>query len=205
MAGPNPAGSTGWDEEGGSMRPARRPRNWAGLLLVLLLGAGVALLALRWGAGRRADFAPGLPWHTDAAAAEAEARARGLPVLMVFSQPGCGYCTVLKEDVLDEAAFEDLVRERAVLADLDITSDPGTMERFRRYGFRGTPALVLARPDARAVAVKEGGRDVPAWLADALRTWQAGRPESPAAVPPPAGGEAPSDGPTTRPEKNLPA
>lgn len=170
-------------------RPARRParpRNWAALLLVLLAGAGIAWFSLRGRSGRSPPLDPAAGWLSDPDAAQAQAKVRGLPLLMVFSQPGCSYCDLLKEQVLSRPQFEAAARGRVVLADLDIVADRASMGRFREYGGRATPTLVLVDPAGGLIAFKEGGRGVEDWLADGLRRWE-------------LGGAGAGGGPATRP------
>jgi thioredoxin-related protein len=143
--------------------PTRRRKTWPLVLLVVLVGLFLAYRA----AQTNRPFKSNLPWQSDASAALAEAKAKGLPVLMVFSMPNCVFCTQLQQDVLSKPAFENVARGRVVLADLDIAARKQNLQLLQRYGGTGTPTVVLTNADGRLLGFYNGG-SLPDWLAGLL-------------------------------------
>lgn len=150
----------------------RRPgRPWRPLLVILLVGAFIAWLSLR----QQHRFRPTLHWETSRAQAVARATQEGLPILMVFTQPGCPPCVRLEKQVLETPAFEALANGRAVLAMLDAT-DPPNRELLESFGGRGTPTVIMTNPVGRKLGSFEGeGTHLLGWLERMLLAWDRSR------------------------------
>jgi len=94
--------------------------------------------------GQCREYLPALVWPDAAvevtdASFDARVRRSGYPVLVEFWSPTCGHC-VRMAPVLDELARE--LRGRAVVAKLDVSSNPATAAS---YEVRGTPTFVLVK------------------------------------------------------------
>jgi glutaredoxin-like YruB-family protein len=54
--------------------------------------------------------------------------------VIVYSQPTCGYCKMLKEF---------LAENKIKYEDKDVTADPKAMEEFQEMGHTGTPVTII--------------------------------------------------------------
>ena len=83
------------------------------------------------------------------------ARQRHSPILVIFSAETCGYCTRLKQEVIEPMSgrTEPLIREFDINAGGKLTDFDGERIRSRqfkrRYGIFATPTLVILDPDGR--------------------------------------------------------
>ena len=140
-----------------------------GLIAVVVI---MAVSTYRGGLDRAA-WDPADRWKGDANSALARAQEADLPVLMVFSQPGCPPCIRLKKDVLGSEQFLAKVDGRAVLADVDVTADREGHALFRRFGFNSTPSIALTDARGGLIAIYPWGRDAPGldkWLGSQLES-----------------------------------
>ncbi|HEX9392292.1 MAG TPA: thioredoxin fold domain-containing protein [Usitatibacteraceae bacterium] len=149
-------------------------------------GASVALLAVPWhpaGAEESPPAAPGqtsLPLAVDLAADGGRTGAQGIPVLILFSLPGCPYCEALRRSFLTPMLAEP--QPRAVLRQVDIDSSV-ILKDFQgrklshqdfatREGIALTPVVGFYGPDGEAVADRLVGAMLPdfygSYLDDAL-------------------------------------
>lgn len=170
------------DEQPAPARPRRSASPWLwGLVLVVAVGG------LLWYLGRGNPLAESkLAWVTDSDQAMERAEREGLPVLMVFSQPNCGYCRVLKKQVLATDDFERMAAGRVVPADLDIREADKHLQLLVGYGGNATPTTVLARADGTMIARFDGASPT-------IIDWLRGQLDKLATDPADAG-------PTTRPQ-----
>jgi uncharacterized membrane protein YphA (DoxX/SURF4 family) len=148
----------------GYVAAGRDQPGWFAGLAVVCLAAWVTLGPLRTRTGRRGaapDFAlaavTGEPWTLDRMVSQ------GRPVVLVFSQPGCGACQVLMGDLEDwSVRLSDQVT-LAVVSPLDRSGvghpDPGQPTLLTLvdpgaaaasvYGVTATPSAVLIGRDGR--------------------------------------------------------
>jgi thiol:disulfide interchange protein len=94
-------------------------------------------------------------WHEDEGAAYAEARSRGLPLLIAFvGRDWCPHCIELERHVFATEAFRAWALERAVLLRVDAPRAcrlPQTLASRRRllrehFGVVGFPTILAAAP-----------------------------------------------------------
>ena len=114
----------------------------AAFLVLLLMSAGVL-------SGSSTDVLMAEDWSAEAA----EARRFGTPILILFSDEDCGYCELLKKDVLEPLVRRRELRSFARIRELDINRG-GKIRDFNgekirtrifvnRYGIYATPTLML--------------------------------------------------------------
>ncbi|WP_297907349.1 thioredoxin fold domain-containing protein [Thiomonas sp.] len=143
----------------------------AGLLFAGALAAPAGARAAG-GAGARADSAVGASPDTPLPAARrlgAEARAaaaRGQPLVLMFSLPGCGYCEQLRR-----STYRWLLRDGVPVEQLEMV--PGyALQGFddrptdgaalaARYGVRLAPTVLFLGPDGREIGERLVGAGVP--------------------------------------------
>jgi thiol:disulfide interchange protein len=98
---------------------------------------------------------------------EAESRSTKKPVLYFFTADWCGPCRLLKETVFSEQRAAEIISKHYVPVEVDDRSrETGKLapelERLgSRFGLRGFPTLVVARPDKGKAVSAEGwvGKD----------------------------------------------
>ncbi|MFM7158764.1 MAG: thioredoxin family protein [Planctomycetaceae bacterium] len=113
-----------------------------------LLGLGLCLTGL---------VAPGsllaVEWHSDLATARAEARDRGLPLLIHFYSRNCGPCRTMEHEVFSAPAFEQATSQQFVLVKIDTMRQRAEAERL---GVTSLPSDLVMAPDGRIVFRREG-------------------------------------------------
>lgn len=113
-----------------------------------LLGLGLCLTGL---------VAPGtllaVEWHSDLATARAEARDRGLPLLIHVYSRNCGPCRTMEHEVFSSPAFEQATSQQFVLVKLDTGRQRAEAERL---GVTSLPSDLVMSPDGRIVFRREG-------------------------------------------------
>lgn len=141
---------------------------------VSLLIAPALLAFLLWAtflkpAGADVDDDSALPpahvsVFTDLHAVAETARARHLPILVMFSQEGCGYCSKVREDFLKPMIRSGDYRDRVIMGEVHM--DAGNSVRdfngkmiaaddlALRYGAPVTPTVVFVDPEGRQLASK---------------------------------------------------
>jgi thiol:disulfide interchange protein len=97
-----------------------------------LFGVFVVIVAVAAVVGisraRRSDGR--IPWRTDFAAAKAESKQSGKPMLLYFTASWCGPCQSLKRTTWDDAGVETALREY-VPVKVDIDEQPDLAEQYR--------------------------------------------------------------------------
>jgi len=103
-----------------------------------------------------------LAWLTDEAAALADARAAGRPLLMDFGADWCTPCKELDVKVFSKPQVAE-VMNRFTLLRVDVTNEndvPALSEMRRRYDAQTLPAVRIVSPDGKLIAKVIDG-DVP--------------------------------------------
>ena len=80
---------------------------------------------------KRTKSQRGLIWHKTFAVAQAEARRRGLPLLVHFHASWCGPCRMMERDVLDTPRLQLQLGNRVVAVKVDTDREPSVTSRFR--------------------------------------------------------------------------
>lgn len=125
-----------------------------------------------------------IPEITDLRTEASLARAKRLPLLVMFSSEYCPYCTTLKNDFLKPMMFSGdyddkiLFRRLELRADADIVDFDGkkvnVWEFAERYEVRVTPTLVFIDHQGKPMAPKMVGLTTPdffgGYLDDAITT-----------------------------------
>lgn len=105
-----------------------------------------------------------LPIFTDLQAVADEARQRGLPILIMFSMNGCGYCIVVEEEFLKPMLRSGDYTDRVIMGmvkfdgvssvrDFDGRDIP-VGDLAVRYGAPVTPTVIFVSPDGKELAPK---------------------------------------------------
>lgn len=125
----------------------------AQLSAVALAGLMATTLGLASAAGRMPPAPALLQPPADLAADASLAATRGVPVIILFSLPGCHYCDVVRQNYLVPMQRDLPERQRPVIREVQINGgatfagfgrDATTHAAFaRRYGVRFAPTVVL--------------------------------------------------------------
>ncbi|MFO7603607.1 MAG: thioredoxin family protein [Gammaproteobacteria bacterium] len=144
-------------------KPTEKP---AGLPWPLLLGL-LCCATLLGMTVADADETPALPpvhlpVFTDLAAVAAQAQERRLPVLLMFSMDGCGYCRVVEEDFLKPMLRSGDYRDRVIIGMIKLDSyqslrdfdgdEVSAADLASRYRASLTPTVVFVDPEGRELA-----------------------------------------------------
>lgn len=112
-----------------------------------------------------------LPAAQDLAALAEQARARDLPILLMFARHGCPYCTLVEGDFLEpmqrSGNYHDKIIMRRVMVDsraahVDFDGSRITAAALaQRYGASLTPTVVFVDADGREIAPRLVGITTP--------------------------------------------
>lgn len=127
-------------------RPARVPPRAVTLLAIALLTAAPTFAL--GGDGRS------VPWRTELAAAQAEARARNVPIWLQFTGPWCVYCRKMDLFTFSDAAIAS--RAKARFIPVKLRSD-AYEELVAQFGITGLPATVILSPSGRTILARTDG------------------------------------------------
>lgn len=109
--------------------------------------------------------AAGMVWHTDLAAALAEAKKTNRPILVLGTgSDWCGFCMRLEKGVLSDKDFKKFAAENLVLVYADKPSRKkqsaevakNSQEVLEKFGVRGFPTVILLSPDGAELGRKAG-------------------------------------------------
>jgi len=115
----------------------------------------LGLLALAVSAApSRAGDGHGIAWRGDFAAAQAEARARNLPVWVQFTGPWCLYCRKMDMGPFADPAI--LARSQSRFVPVKVRSDVRE-DLAARYGITSLPATVLLSPSGGLILGQSAG------------------------------------------------
>ncbi len=108
-------------------------------------------------------------WNMDYAAARERALAEDKNILVFFTgSDWCGWCAILRREVLDTAEFLNFATERFVLLEIDLPKDTSripadTLSQNRdlmvRYNITMFPSLIAISPDGILLGGIAGGRN----------------------------------------------
>lgn len=80
-------------------------------------------------------------------------------VFLMFGSPTCGWCKYLDKYHAD-AEVEKVVGKYFVLVKVDVVTNPGGEEMYKKYGTdRGVPAWTVLAPDKKVLADSGDGTD----------------------------------------------
>lgn len=124
-------------------------RVWVFLFVVVAAVAAVVLLA------KTRQTHEMIPWRTDFAAASAEARGMGKPILVDFWATWCGPCQEMRRTTWSDpkvaAAMKDFVP-----VEIDVDKNG---ELAGQYGVQSIPHLVLLTPEGKEIRTNDGFLD----------------------------------------------
>ena len=149
----------------------------------LLLLAPAIAVATAAGAAPRTE----IPLATDLQADGRQARARRVPLVILFSLPGCPYCEIVRRSHLAPMLRDPDRAARAIIRQIDIDGDQPVTgfsgERItpsqiaKAHGVRAVPVVAFWDGDGKAVAEPLSGMLLPdfysAYLDDAIETARA--------------------------------
>lgn len=107
-------------------------------------------------------------WHTDFAAAQAQAQAENKPIVLDFTgSDWCGWCITMRRRVLDTPEFYDYARDKFVLVEVDLPRNTAGMsaaqlrqnnELKERYKVNTFPTVLVVNAQGRIIGGFAGGR-----------------------------------------------
>ena len=150
---------------------------WTGALAMTLLAPLSSSAADRTA---RVVSQPVMAWHTTFAAARAEARRRGVPLLVHFHASWCGPCRRMERDVLDTRSLASKLGATVVAVKVDTDREPGVASRYR---VRLLPTDLVLAPDGKELARTTGYQGLRNYLArmtPAVTAYLAAHPRKPA-------------------------
>lgn len=132
--------------------------------------AAVLTAALLASAGHAQTAAAALPAAEDLARDGSTALARGAPLVILFSLPGCSYCEVVRRHYLAPLMNEGTAGLRPLVRELDMSSavplrgfrgEAGSGHALaQQYGVRVAPSVVVVDGEGKALAPLLEGGDV---------------------------------------------
>ena len=102
-----------------------------------------------------------VPWRTDVAAAEAEAKAAGKPVLLYFTASWCGPCQQMRGATWGDAAVDAKLRSGYVPVKVDIDANRDTA---LAYEIDAVPTMVVLDTEGKADRRTTGFLDAEGFL-----------------------------------------
>ncbi|MED5398794.1 MAG: thioredoxin family protein [Planctomycetota bacterium] len=137
---------------------------WSVVAITTLLAPLVASASKR---DARVVAQPRLVWHKSFAVAQAEARRRGVPLLVHFHASWCGPCRRMERDVLDTRALAEKLGTTVVAVKVDTDREPAVTSRFR---VRLLPTDLVATPDGKALVRTQGYQGLRSYVAKMVPT-----------------------------------
>ena len=137
---------------------------WSVVAVTTLLAPQVASASKR---DARVVAQPRLVWHKSFATAQAEARRRGVPLLIHFHASWCGPCRRMERDVLDTRALAGKLGTTVVAVKVDTDREPAVTARYR---VRILPTDLVATPDGKELARTQGYQGLRGYVAKMVPT-----------------------------------
>lgn len=111
---------------------------------------------------------PDQSWFTDFKKAEAAAKEKNQPLLLVFTRSGNPACKKFEQEILYTSKFKSFVKDKFILVYLDTPAAAGksgeTPSLAERYGVKVFPSVIVAAKDGKAT-----GKIMPAKIDDFLK------------------------------------
>lgn len=131
-----------------------------GLAVLVVVGAWLAVLDLRAGQGGDKEIMVG--WQDGIDAGRAVAAEQDRPMIVLFTASWCAPCQQFKDRVLHDAGVEQMLAERFVAVQVDLTDQTKNnpnMPDAQRYHVRGIPALMAMDAKGNVIGQYPIGRD----------------------------------------------
>ena len=100
-------------------------------------------------------------WNEDFAACSETAQKEGKLLLLAFSgSDWCGWCVKMEKDIYSKKEFINEAKKKFVLVMIDSPRNKGILSKLaqkqnpelvKKYGIRGYPSTIIARPDGEVV------------------------------------------------------
>lgn len=109
--------------------------------------------------------AAGMVWHTNLAAAQAEAKKTNRAILVLGTgSDWCGFCIRLEKNVLTNKEFQKFAKENLVLVYADSPSKKtqtpevakNSKDVLKKFSVRGFPTVILLAADGKELGRKSG-------------------------------------------------
>ncbi len=130
--------------------PLRWRDRWPEAVTLVLLAMTAGVVYVRWFVPPATDA--GLLWHTDLAAAQAEAAATGKPIFAGVTADWCPPCRMLEEKTFAEPRVARRLKDFALLK-VDVDAAP---ELASQFSDNAVPTLTIAAPDGTPLARRVG-------------------------------------------------
>jgi thioredoxin:protein disulfide reductase len=129
-----------------------------------MIGRAVLLLVVVGGLVGGVPSRPTIRWRLEEAAAIAESKRTGRPLLVDAWADWCGACKLLERNTWSDPRVQREVRSHFVPLRLDFSDDgPATEDRRTAYGVTALPAVLICSPGAcEGVATRSVGYIGPA-------------------------------------------
>ena len=141
----------------------RRPSPLRPVIFILVVLAAIVAVvgASKWFAPREL-----VPWQSDLAAAQAQAKVSNKPILAYFTAEWCGPCQEMRRTVFSDRAVADAM-QRVIPVRIDVDKQAAVAHQFH---IEVMPTFILLDPDGRTLRSEEGGM-----TADEILQWLAGK------------------------------
>jgi len=123
-----------------------------GVAVLVVIGAWIAVLDLRAGQGSEKQVMAG--WQDGLTAGQRVAAEQDRPMIVLFTASWCGPCQRFKGTVLHDAGVEQLLAERFVSVQVDLSdrsSDNPNNADAQRYHVQGIPALLAMDAEGQVI------------------------------------------------------
>jgi thiol:disulfide interchange protein len=129
---------------------------------IILAAAGIVIVTslMRSGGGESKEL---IPWRSDLASAQAEAKKSNKPLFLYFTAAWCGPCQSLKTTTWADPSVKNALSSY-VPVKIDIDEHP---DLAKRYPAEGIPHFVVAQADGRPLRESVGAvppGEFVAWL-----------------------------------------